>query len=128
MLNVKPGDKVYRFWGKAAESTFTLLVLDLRKGIIIATPVDMKPEAKKLLEPGELVLYEFDQETGAEVDTSLGWDGKTVSGSFITLDPENEKTPPKGIEFFSVEAILVQKLLKINDLEKEIKKDDKTNS
>lgn len=30
-------------------------------------------------------LWEFDIETGYEIDLDLGWDGKTVSGSFIKL-------------------------------------------
>jgi len=47
------------------------------------------------------ILYRFNRKTGGEVDLELGWDGVTITGSFLVPFPGKDLTQPAFAEEMS---------------------------
>lgn len=74
LSELKPGDKVTRLIGSpVVKMNMPMIIMAVDKGIIYCTTQDA-PEG---------TVWEFNQQTGGEVDWDLGWDGTNFTGSTI---------------------------------------------
>lgn len=75
--NVKVGDKLTRLLGGSIPMEVIVTIVN-EKTVICGSPDGF---VKGTEEDG----WTFNRQNGAEIDTDLGWDGVTVTGSFIKL-------------------------------------------
>lgn len=91
LSSLKVGDKITRLM---AGIPIPLTIWKIENGVIFTENNIITKEAG----------WRFDAETGAEIDEDLGWDGKTVTGSYIQI-PDT----PTGVKVEELSDIVVGK-------------------
>ena len=82
------GDEAVRMLGGLEGVAMEMLVTRIDEG---EPPVGNIITACPVKEPG--IEYTFSQETSCEIDTDLGWDGVSLTGSFLIQKEETTHAP-----------------------------------
>lgn len=101
LSDIKVGDKVERIVGGEIHITMEVSSVNVDEIVLF---IDEPTHGH--------IDWRFNRKTGAEIDDSLDWDGKTVTGSFILA----EDIDASNIRLLSAAEIIETKLRKLNEL------------
>lgn len=111
---IKIGDELTRMLG--GRVPIKVEVSRLTEEFIFVKPVD-KTNFKEI--EGVDIDWRFNRQTGMEVEPTIGWDGETKSGSYLTLKPREIKSNPHKdvLAMFSMLRAYSSGLAKVGSIE-----------